>query len=110
MDKFEELRALLLIENSLILDEHFLDSLFGGLTPYLKSFVRAFHPKTLSEAIEYASCQEETIQALKIQDRLPKFPAQTQKPILPNPSKISPTFIASSHQSSSQKNSSQVHI
>ena len=101
VDKFEELRALLLIKNSLLPDEHFLDSFVGRLKPYLKSFVRAFHPKAISRAIEYAKCQEETTHALKIQDRRLKFDAQTQNPILPTPNKISPTFTTSSNQSNS---------
>ena len=59
VDKFEELRALLLIKNSLLPDEHFLDSFMGGLKPYLKSFVRVFHPKTSSKAVEYAKLGRE---------------------------------------------------
>ena len=102
VDKFEELRALLLMKNSLLPDEHFLDSFVGGLKPHLKSFVRAFHPKTLTEAMEYARCQEETVQALKMQEKSSKFTTPVQKSVLPTPSKMGTT--AFSHQSNIQKN------
>ena len=74
MDKFEELRALLLMKDSLLPGEHFLDSFVGGLKP-----VRAFLLKTLTEAMEYPRCQEETVQALKLQEKSIKFTAQIAK-------------------------------
>jgi len=69
VDRFEGLRALLLMKTSLLLDEHFLDSFVGGLKLYLKFVVRVFHPKTLTEPIKHARCQEEIVQALKMQER-----------------------------------------
>ena len=66
-DKFEELKAiaLLVMRNLLFPDDYFIDCLLGGLKSHLKSFVKAFHPITLFTAIEYARCQEETVEAIR---------------------------------------------
>lgn len=53
VDKFEELRALLLHKQTTMPERYFLESFIGGLKPRLKPFVRAFQPTSLAEAIEY---------------------------------------------------------
>ena len=63
--KFEELKALLLLRNPTMPEPYFLESFIGGLTAAVKPIVRSFKPTTVSEAIEYARQQEESIQALK---------------------------------------------
>lgn len=42
-------------------DSYFLDSFIGGLKPFVKPFVRAFKPTTISQDIEYARLQEEFV-------------------------------------------------
>ena len=87
LDKFEELKALLVMKNPLLLDDYFLDCFVGGLKPHLKSFVKAFHPATLYAAIEYARYQEETVEAIKNQDVRTKPSLHSSKGILPTPLK-----------------------
>ena len=94
--KFKELKALLLLRNPTMPESYFLESFIGGLTAAIKPIVRAFKPATVSEAIEYARQQEESIQALKISPDIPRraytkpskpalsYPP-TSKPLLPAP-------------------------
>lgn len=61
LDEFEEMRALLMQKNHLLSDEFFLESFIGGMKASIKPFVRAFKPKTISEAVEFARLQEESL-------------------------------------------------
>ncbi|XP_074306486.1 uncharacterized protein LOC141641737 [Silene latifolia] len=63
VDEFEALKGLLLQKNPRLPPDYFLDCFVGGLKPTLKSFVKAFKPQTIAEAIEYARLQEDTISA-----------------------------------------------
>ncbi|KAJ8425815.1 hypothetical protein Cgig2_028176 [Carnegiea gigantea] len=66
--------------------------LFGRMVDQFKEF---------EKAMEYARCQEETVQALKLQEKSSKFTTPVQKSMLPTPSKMGTT--AFSHQSNVQK-------
>ncbi|XP_074313633.1 uncharacterized protein LOC141648817 [Silene latifolia] len=81
LDSFEHLKGLMLQRNRLLPDQYFLDSFVGGLKPAVKPFVKAFKPETLSEAVEYARLQEETISATKI-----------NKPVLDKPPQPRPNY------------------
>jgi len=84
LEKFEKLKALLLLKNPSHLDDYFVDSFIGGLKPSIKSFGRAFHPKTLPEAVDYARSEEETLGAIKKSSSLPRNPCMnSQKGLLP---------------------------
>lgn len=72
LEAFEELKALLLLKNPTLPNDYFVDSFIGGLKPSIKYFVRAFHPKTLLEAVEYAKSHEETLEAIKRNQVLPR--------------------------------------
>ena len=85
LEAFEELKALSLLKITLP-NDYFVDSLIGGLKPSIKSFVRAFHPKTLPKAVENAKSQEETLEAIKRSQVLPRtITANSQKGLLPLP-------------------------
>ncbi|VFQ90413.1 unnamed protein product [Cuscuta campestris] len=90
VDKFEELKSCMLMKNPLLPPEHMLDSFIGGLKPHLKAYVRAFKPESLAEAIEYARCEEETVQAIKVQDRTSKPVFNSNKALLPTPNSAKP--------------------
>jgi len=75
-----------LLKNPTLPNDYFVDSFIGGLKPSIKSFVRAFHTKTLPEAVEYARSQEETLEAIKRNQVLPRtIPANSHKGLLPLP-------------------------
>ncbi|CAH9071517.1 unnamed protein product [Cuscuta epithymum] len=65
MDQFEQLRSLLLQRTERLPEEFFLDRFIGGLNPTIKSFVKAFKPRTLMQTMEYARLQENSLDALK---------------------------------------------
>ncbi|VFQ72987.1 unnamed protein product [Cuscuta campestris] len=90
VDKFEELKSCMLMKNPLLPPKHMLDSFIGGLKPHLKAYVRAFKPESLAEAIEYTRCQEETVQAIKVQDRISKPVFNSNKALLPTPNSAKP--------------------
>lgn len=62
IDEFEHLRSLVLQHNHFLPDSYFLESFIGGLKSTVKPFVRAYKPQTVTAAIEYARCQEESIE------------------------------------------------
>jgi len=79
LEKFEELKSLMLLKNPALPADYFMDSFVGGLSPQLKSFTKAFKPQTLPTAVDYARLQEATIQALKASDR-PRFQPMYKPP------------------------------
>ena len=76
LEKFEELKSLMLIKNPSLPNDYFVDSFIGGLDDNIKHFAKAFNPKTLPEAVKYARLQEATIQALKIPEKPKHFTPQ----------------------------------
>ena len=52
--RFEELKSLLLVRNSNMLESYILESFIGGLKSTIKPLVRAFKPLTLDLAIQQA--------------------------------------------------------
>jgi len=52
LERFEELKSLMLIKNSSLPSDYFIDSFIGGLNDDVKHFTRAFNPRTLSEAVK----------------------------------------------------------
>ncbi|XP_074298103.1 uncharacterized protein LOC141628919 [Silene latifolia] len=82
LDTFEHLRGLMLQRNRLLPDQYFLDSFVGGLKPAVKPFVKAFKPGSLTEAVEYARLQEETISATK----------NVNRPLLEKPPQMKPNY------------------
>ncbi|KAJ8427985.1 hypothetical protein Cgig2_012073 [Carnegiea gigantea] len=87
LERFEELKSLMLVKNPLLPADYFVDSFIGGLVPQIKSFTRAFKPTTLTEAVNYARLQEATIQAMKAPDRNKSLSYQKlpQRGLLPTP-------------------------
>jgi len=87
LERFEELKSLMLVKNPLLLADYFVDSFIGGLVPQIKSFTRAFKPKSLAEAVDYARLQEATVQAIKAPDKTRAIPYQKlpQRGLLPTP-------------------------
>lgn len=95
IDEFQDLRSLMSQQNHMLPDSYFLDSFVGGLEPTVKPIVRAFKPKIVSEAVEYARYQEESLSvnqpnpyknsfACHAVSHKPAF-ANTKPPILANP-------------------------
>ncbi|XP_074266111.1 uncharacterized protein LOC141588577 [Silene latifolia] len=93
LDTFEHLKGLMLQRKRRLPDQYFLDSFVGGLKPAIKPFVKAFKPGSLTEAVEYARLQEETISATK----------NINKPLLKKPPQMRPnyTFFQSQYRPSS---------
>lgn len=54
MDSFEHLKSLMIQRNPQLPDSYFLYSFIGGLSPRVKSFVKAFYPKDIASAMQYA--------------------------------------------------------
>ncbi|VFQ92985.1 unnamed protein product [Cuscuta campestris] len=69
VDKFEELKGLLLRKRPNMPQEYFLDSFIAGLKPQIKPFVKAFAPTSVTKAISYARLQEQTVEAWRTQDK-----------------------------------------
>ncbi|VFQ78679.1 unnamed protein product [Cuscuta campestris] len=69
VDKFEELKGLLLRKRPNMPQEYFLDSFIAGLKPQIKPFVNAFAPTSVTKAISYARLQEQTVEAWRTQDK-----------------------------------------
>lgn len=69
LEKFDELKAPVLMKNPTLPNQYFIDSFIGGLNPQIKSFTRAFNPQTLGDTIYYARLQEATIFSLKIPEK-----------------------------------------
>ncbi|KAK9715885.1 hypothetical protein RND81_06G196600 [Saponaria officinalis] len=65
IDEFEGLKGVMLLRNPSLPDAFFLDSFIGSLKSSLKSFVKAFKPTCMAEAIEYARLQEESLAAVR---------------------------------------------
>lgn len=61
IEKFEELKAVLLCKNSHLDESYFVSSFISGLKWGLKSMVRLTRPNTLDDAIEIAQFQEQTV-------------------------------------------------
>lgn len=60
-DAFEDVRYLMLQQNHILPDCHFYDSFTGDLKTTVKPMVRAFKPKIVAEAVEYARLQDESM-------------------------------------------------
>lgn len=54
LDRFEELKSLMIKRTPILPDLFFVNSFVGGLKPHLKPFVKALKPTSLSEAVAYA--------------------------------------------------------
>lgn len=52
LERFVELKSLKLVKNPLLPADYFVDSFIEGLVPQIKSFTRAFNPKSLAEAVD----------------------------------------------------------
>ncbi|XP_074327433.1 uncharacterized protein LOC141665350 [Apium graveolens] len=79
VDEFENLRSVMLQSNHVLPEVYILNSFIGGLKPTIKPFVKAFKPVSITDAIEYARLQEESLQV----NRNYKTPYQS-KPMLAN--------------------------
>ena len=64
VEKFEELKALILCKNSSLGEGYFMTSFIYGLKGELKPMVRLMKPQTLMHAIEVAQFQEQTIEVI----------------------------------------------
>ena len=65
LEKFEELKSLLLQNIPMLPDDYFVSSFIGGLKPHLKPFVKALNPLTLDDAIRFARLHEDAGDALR---------------------------------------------
>lgn len=64
VEKFEELKALVLCKNVNLGEGYFVSSFISGLKNELKPMVRLMKPKSLLDAMEIAQFQEQTIEVL----------------------------------------------
>ncbi|XP_017221614.1 uncharacterized protein LOC108198371 [Daucus carota subsp. sativus] len=64
VEKFEELKALILYRNPNLGEGYFVSSFISGLKIELKPMVRLMKPQTLMHAIEVAQFQEQTIEVI----------------------------------------------
>nr|XP_016438947.1 PREDICTED: uncharacterized protein LOC107764880 [Nicotiana tabacum] len=70
LGKFEDLKAHMLIRNSVLNESHFLSSFMGALKGEIRYAVKLFKPTTLSSSIEQARLQEKALEVLQIKDKL----------------------------------------
>ncbi|XP_017227846.1 uncharacterized protein LOC108203433 [Daucus carota subsp. sativus] len=63
IDEFDNSRSLMEQNHHVLPDLYLLESFIGGLKPAVKPFVKAFKPISVTEAINYARLQEESLQA-----------------------------------------------
>jgi len=81
LERFEELRSLLLQSIPTLPDDYFVSSFIGGLKPQLKPFVKALNPLSLDDAIRFARLHEEVGDSVRF---APK-PSPTRGPLLAHP-------------------------
>jgi len=81
LERFEELKSLLLQSIPTLPDDYFVSSFIGGLKPQLKPFVRALNPLSLDDAIRFARLHEEVGDSVRFNQK--PFPAKA--PLLANP-------------------------
>ena len=65
LEKFEELKCLLLQNMPMLPDDYFVSSFIGGLKPHLKPFVKALNPSTLDDAVRFARLHEDAGDTVK---------------------------------------------
>lgn len=65
IDGFEDLRSSMVQNRHVLPDQYVLDSFVGGLNAAVKPFVKAFKPKSIAEAVEYARLQEESLATIQ---------------------------------------------
>ena len=63
IDEFDNSRSLMEQHHHVLPDLYLLGSFIGGLKPTVKPFVKAFKPASVTESINYARLQEESLQA-----------------------------------------------
>ncbi|CAH9093858.1 unnamed protein product [Cuscuta epithymum] len=94
IDEFETLKAAMIQRNPKLPSSYFLDCFLAALKPTVKSFVKAFNPKNMAEAIEIARLQDETVEAFTVQAKSANFQKiALNKPILPTPNQPPKTVI-----------------
>lgn len=81
----------MLQQNHFLPDTYFLESFIGSLKTTVKHFVRAFKPQTVTAVIEYARCQEGSLEANKNSSKnyvavKPSFPNAYQNSLKPHTS------------------------
>jgi len=59
MEKFEELKSLMLQKTLVLPDDYFIASFIAGLKPHLRPFVKALNLLTLDDAIQFTKLQKE---------------------------------------------------
>ena len=79
IDQFQDLRSALLQNDHVLSAQYILESFIGGLKEDVKPFVRAFKPKSISEAIRYARLQESQLKANTSKTSLKPFSQPTIK-------------------------------
>jgi len=82
LEKFEDLKALLLLSMPMLPDDYFVSSFVGGLKPHLKSFVKALNPLTLDNAVRFARLHEEAGQGPRAYSRPPLLNGGTIPPFI----------------------------
>ncbi|KAK6139155.1 hypothetical protein DH2020_027104 [Rehmannia glutinosa] len=94
VDKFEELKACMLLLNGEFSEEYFVASFISGLSEELQAFINMFEPTTLQETIDLGKKQIQTLEAITRKMKTPArsfTPSYTNfkkpEPLLPNPGK-----------------------
>jgi len=95
LDRFEELKSLMIQRTPILPDTFFLiDSFIGGLKAHLKPFVKVLKPTILSDDVAYARLQGEAMEALKPQGIMLSLTASKAPPLSthrPRPYQASPS-------------------
>jgi len=109
LERFEELKALMIQRTPALPDVFFVDSFISGLKPQLKPFVKVLNPDSLQAAITVARLHEEALDAWKGPYKPPssfhKSPLLSTLPT--SPPRQSPIATAASSSSSVAKPSHQ---
>ncbi|VFQ81961.1 unnamed protein product [Cuscuta campestris] len=84
LEKFEELKSLMLQRTPILPEDYFVASFIGGLKSHLKPFVKALKPTCLDEAVQFARLQEDAVQATRNVSRTNPKPFQSTA-LLPTP-------------------------
>ncbi|VFQ67546.1 unnamed protein product [Cuscuta campestris] len=85
LERFEELKALMLQRTPMLPEEYFVDSFVGGLKSHIKPFVKALKPQSLDEAVQFARLQEEALQATRNMSKPLSSRLTSSGGILPTP-------------------------
>ncbi|KAK6151575.1 hypothetical protein DH2020_014210 [Rehmannia glutinosa] len=88
VERFEELKACMIMLNSEYSEEYFVASFVSGLSEELQAFINMFEPKTLQQTIELGKKQLHTLEAITKKVRQP---TRSYQNTFPNPRRYETT-------------------